>query len=88
MEVPGLGDELELQLQANVTATATPDASHIFELCHSLQQCQILNPQAMPGIQPTSLQIRGQVLILLSHNENSLFCSSSPTTNTIIVFIL
>ena len=43
MEVPGLGVESELQLLAYATATATPDQSHIFDLCHSLQQRQILN---------------------------------------------
>ena len=41
MEVPtqasgGIADAAE--------AHATPDPSHICGLCHSLQQCQILNP--------------------------------------------
>ena len=41
MEVPGLGVESELQIRAScATATATPD------LCRSLWQCQILNPQS------------------------------------------
>ena len=44
MEVPGLGVESELQLQAYITATAKPDPSCIFNLCLSLQQCRILNP--------------------------------------------
>lgn len=43
MEVPSLGDELELQLPAYTTATATPDPSHTCNLSHSLWQCQILN---------------------------------------------
>ena len=43
MEVPRLGVELELQLLAYTTATAMPDPSHICDLHHSLQQCQILN---------------------------------------------
>ena len=30
--------------EAYATATATPDSSHIFDLCHSLLQRQILNP--------------------------------------------
>ena len=38
------GVELDLQLQAYITATATPDLSHICILHHSLQQRQILNP--------------------------------------------
>ena len=44
MEVPRPGVELELQLPAYTTATATPDPSHIFNPSHSLQQCWILNP--------------------------------------------
>ena len=38
IEVPRLGVKSELQLQAYITATATPDPSHIFDLLHSLQQ--------------------------------------------------
>ena len=44
MEVPRVGVESELQLQAYTTATATPCQSHIFDLHSDLQQCQILNP--------------------------------------------
>ena len=44
MEVPVLGAESELQLQAYATAMGTPDPSHIYDLLHSLQQCCILNP--------------------------------------------
>ena len=44
MEVPRLGVELELQGLAYATATATPDRSHIFDLCCRLWQHQILNP--------------------------------------------
>ena len=46
MEVPGLGDESELQLSAYTTATATPDPSLICSLHHSLWQCWILNPMS------------------------------------------
>ena len=42
MEVPGLGIESELQLQAYNTAIA--NLSHICNLHHSLKQHQILNP--------------------------------------------
>ena len=55
-KVPRLGIKLELQLPAYTTATATPDLSHIFDLHHSSQQHQILNP-LRPGIKPTSLWI-------------------------------
>ena len=44
MEVPRLGFESELQLMAYATVTATWDPSHVCDLHHSSQQCQILNP--------------------------------------------
>ena len=44
MEVPGLDLKSELQLAAYTIATAVLDASHIFHLCCSLQQCWSLNP--------------------------------------------
>ena len=44
MEVPWLGIELELQLPAYATATATKDLSRIFDLHHSSWQRWILNP--------------------------------------------
>ena len=44
MEVPKLGMELELQLLAYITATATPDLSRICDLHCRLGQCWILNP--------------------------------------------
>ena len=44
MEVPRLGEELELQLPAYARATATRAMSRIFDLHHSSQQCQILDP--------------------------------------------
>ena len=43
MEVPRLEVKLELQLPAYTTATATPNPRSIYNLCHSSQQCQILN---------------------------------------------
>lgn len=43
MEVPGKGVKSELQLQTYATATATPDPSHICDLCRGLLQHQILN---------------------------------------------
>ena len=44
MEVPRLGVELKLQLLAYATDTAMWDLSHVCDLHHSSQQCQILNP--------------------------------------------
>jgi len=44
MEVLRLGIKLELQLPAYARATATQDPSCIYDLHHSLWQCQIPNP--------------------------------------------
>ena len=44
MEVPRLGVELELQLPAYTTATATPDQSRVCDLHQSSWQHQILDP--------------------------------------------
>ena len=44
MDIPSPGVELELQLLAYATATAMWDPSSVFELSHSSQQRQILNP--------------------------------------------
>ena len=53
MKVPRLGGELELQLMAFATVTATQDPSHICDLHCSSWQHQILNPLSGPGIKPT-----------------------------------
>ena len=44
MDIPRLQVESELQLWVSATATVLLDLRHICDLCHSLQQCQILNP--------------------------------------------
>ena len=44
MEVPRLGVQSELQLPAYATAIATSDLSCVYDLHHSSQQCQVLNP--------------------------------------------
>ena len=44
MEVPRLGVELELQLLAYTSATATQDPNHIRALPHHAPPCQTLNP--------------------------------------------
>ena len=44
MEVPSLGTELELQLPAYTTATATSDPSHVCNLHHSSRQRQMPHP--------------------------------------------
>ena len=44
MEVLRLGVKLELQLPAYAIAITMPDLSHVWDLHHSYQQRQILNP--------------------------------------------
>ena len=44
MQVPRQGVQLELQLLAYTTATATPDLSCVCDLHRSSQQCQMRNP--------------------------------------------
>ena len=44
MEVPRLGVQSELQLQAYAAATAAWDPSRVCDLHHSSRQRQILNP--------------------------------------------
>ena len=54
IEVPRRGVELELQLLAYTTATATPDPSCICDLYHSSWQCQILKALGGAEIEPAS----------------------------------
>ena len=71
MEVPRLGIKSELYLPAYATVTAMLDPSHVCDLCHSLQQCQILNPlsEARDGIH--ILMDTSWVFNTLSNNKNS-----------------
>ena len=71
MEVPRLGVESELQLQAYTTVAATPVPSHICNLHYSSWQCQILNPLSEAGDQTHILMDTSQILNPLSHNGNS-----------------
>ena len=61
MEVPRLGDKLELQLVAYTTATAMQDPSHVYDLCHSSRQHQILNPLSKARDQTHILRDPSQV---------------------------
>ena len=67
MEVLGLQVESKLQLPAY--ATATPDPSHVCNLCHSSQQHQILNSLSKAWDQICILMDAGS--LPLSHNGNS-----------------
>ena len=71
MDIPRLEVESELQLPACTTATAMPDPSCVCDLCHSSQQCRILNPLSEARDQTHILMDASQVPNLLSHSGNS-----------------
>ena len=61
MELPRLGVQLELQLLAYATVIATPDPSHVCDLCHSSRQCWILNPLSKARDPTCNLMIPSQI---------------------------
>ena len=73
MEVTRLGVEVELQLLAYATATATRDLSHICDRHHRSWQHGILNPQSEGKDQTFILMDTSQIHNPLSHNGNSIF---------------
>ena len=79
MEVPGLGLELELQLPAYTTATATWDLNHVCDLYHSSYQYQIHNPLR---------EVRDQTHILMGNSWVHDPLSHSRNLGTLIVFNL
>ena len=64
MEVPRLGVESELQLQAYTTATAMPDPSRICDPHHCSRQHRVFNPVS-------GARDQTRVLMEVSHNRNS-----------------
>ena len=72
MEVPRLGEESELQLQAYATATAMPDLSCTGSLRRSSGQHWILNPLREGRDQTHTLRESSWVLNLLSQSGNSM----------------
>ena len=54
-------DELELQLPAYATATATPDLGHVCNLHHSSQQHWILNPLSKARDRTLNLMVPSQI---------------------------
>ena len=72
MKAPRLGVKPGLQLPATTTATAMQDPSHVYDLHHRPQQCQILNPLIKAKDQTHILTDTSWVPNPLSHNENSL----------------
>lgn len=71
IEIPRLSTESELWLPASTAATAMQALSCIYNLCHCLWQCHILNPLCKPGTEPESSWRLGQALYPVSHNGNS-----------------
>ena len=71
MKIPRIRVILELQLPAYTTATAIPDPTHICDLHHSLQQCQILKSQSKARDQTCILVGTSQDINPLSHHGNS-----------------
>ena len=72
MEFPRVGVKLELQLLACTTATATQDPSCIFDLRHSSQKHQILNPLS---------QARDRTHILVDTSEIHFCCVTMGIPN-------
>ena len=64
METPRLGVELDIQLLAYTTATATWDLSRVCELHHSSWQLQTLNPLSKARDQTRVLMDSSWVLYL------------------------
>ena len=69
MEVPRVEVESELSLLIYTTATATQEPSSIYNLYHSSQQRQILNPLSEARGQTCILMDTSRVSDLLSHNR-------------------
>ena len=61
MELPRAGVEMELQLLAYTTATATPDPSYFYDPQHSSQQHQILNPLSKARDQTCNLLVPSRI---------------------------
>ena len=71
MEAPRLGGvELELQLPAYTTATATPDLNHVCDLHHSSREHWILNPLNEARDRTHVLMDTSRILNRMSYNVN------------------
>ena len=72
MEVPRLGEELELQQPAYTTAIATWDPSCIFDPHHSSQQHLILNSLSEARDQTRKLMVASWIRFCYTINEYEL----------------
>ena len=73
MEASKLGVKLEPQLPAHTTATVTQDPSHVYDLHHGSQHCQIPDPLVEARAQTHILMDTSWALNPLSHTGNSNF---------------
>ena len=76
MEIPRLGVQLELQLPAYTTATATQDPSRVCDLHHSSWQRQILNPLRQARDRTCNLMVPSRIS----------FCCATTGTPGMCVF--
>ena len=93
MEVPRLGVELELQLPAYATATATQVPSCLCDLHHSSRQWGYLSHWVRPGIEPVSSWLLVSFITAELQQEHlpfSVFWSrhSSDDEPTLLLFVL
>ena len=84
MAVPRLGVQLELQLPAHVTATATQNPIHACDLHHRSWQHWILNPLSKARDPTRILMDPSQVPYPLSHEGNF---SAEPIVNVVLTAI-
>ena len=92
MEGSRLGVELELQLLAYTTATATLDPSRICDLHHSSRQCRILNPLSEGRDRTRNLNVPSQTRFLCAMTgtptlaiSTSAFLQAGPRQVTSVV---
>ena len=79
MEILRLGVQLELWLLAYVTAIATSDLSHMFDLQHCSWQCWILNPLIKARGRTQNLMVPSQIHFCCATMGTLLPHSSSVT---------
>ena len=86
MEFPGLGVELELELQAFTTAAASVDPSCMCNLCQSLKQCWILKPLSEVRDRTCILIDASQVFSPWNHNRNTITSSYFHHSTPLIIY--
>ena len=84
MEVPRLGVQLELQLLAYTTATATPGLSRVCDLHHSSQEPQILNPLSKARDQTCNLIVPSQIRFHYAMMGTPIFFKSTIVIQVVV----